>query len=198
MFCTNCGSNVPEGSRFCTECGADVTAAAAPAQETAAASKQEIPNTTVDTPIQQSVPPTYSAPVQQAYTPPQQAYSAPTQQTYAPVTPAYSTPNQNNYNATPQYTYQYQQPQNNNDAVLSTGQFFLTFLVFAIPLVGFIMMLVWGFGSNVNRNRKNLCRAALIWMLIGIGLGIIIGIISAIFVSTVGENLFDNFGYYFY
>lgn len=33
MFCTKCGTNIPEGSAFCTSCGAQVTPAATEAQQ---------------------------------------------------------------------------------------------------------------------------------------------------------------------
>ena len=40
MFCTNCGSQVADGSAFCTECGAAVQPEPAPAQEAADVSPQ--------------------------------------------------------------------------------------------------------------------------------------------------------------
>jgi Na+/melibiose symporter-like transporter len=55
---------------------------------------------------------------------------------------------------------------------LSTGEFFLTMLVLGLPLIGFILMLVWSFGSG-NVNRRNFCRAMLIFTVIVIGLWLI-------------------------
>lgn len=55
---------------------------------------------------------------------------------------------------------------------LSTGEFFLTMLVLGLPIVGFILMLVWSFGSG-NVNRRNFCRAILIFTVIVIGLWLI-------------------------
>jgi uncharacterized membrane protein YqjE len=52
---------------------------------------------------------------------------------------------------------------------LSTGEYFLTMLLLGLPLVGFILMLVWAFGGG-NVNRRNLCRAVLIFTVIVIGL----------------------------
>ena len=61
----------------------------------------------------------------------------------------------------------------NNDEVMTTGQWMLTTLIMAIPLVGIVMVFVWAFG-NGNNNRKNYCRATLIWTLIGIALWILL------------------------
>jgi len=41
-------------------------------------------------------------------------------------------------------------------------------IVLSIPLVGFIMALVWSFSGSVNLNRRNFARAYLILMVIGI------------------------------
>ncbi len=50
--------------------------------------------------------------------------------------------------------------------VLSTRDWVITLLIQAIPLVGFIMLFVWAFGSGENPNRVNYAKAALIIMVI--------------------------------
>jgi fatty acid desaturase len=52
---------------------------------------------------------------------------------------------------------------------LSTGEWFVTLLVLALPLIGFIMYFVWAFGSG-NLGRRNFCRAALLWLVVVFGL----------------------------
>lgn len=52
--------------------------------------------------------------------------------------------------------------------VMSLGDWIITMIVLAIPLVGFIMLFVWGFSSSANPNKSNFCKAALIFYLIGI------------------------------
>jgi hypothetical protein len=47
----------------------------------------------------------------------------------------------------------------------SVGDWFLTFFIAAIPLVGLIIMLVWAFDES-NRVRCNWARAQLIWSII--------------------------------
>lgn len=115
----------------------------------------------------------YAAPAPTPYIPPvQQTY-------YQPVQPAY----QNNGQDT--------QP-------LTVGQYIGMFILMAIPVVGFILMLVWAFGSNVNINKKNYCRAALILGLIGLVLGIIISIFSATLLSSIFSNIdFSGYGSYY-
>lgn len=77
----------------------------------------------------------------------------------------------------------------NNDEVMTTGQWMLTTLIIAIPIVGIVMTFVWAFG-NGNNNRKNYCRSALIWMLIGIVLWIILVVSGASILSSLGSGYY--------
>jgi heme/copper-type cytochrome/quinol oxidase subunit 2 len=52
---------------------------------------------------------------------------------------------------------------------LTTGEWFITLLVLALPVIGLIMYFVWGFGDG-NRSRRNFCRATLLWFAIIFGL----------------------------
>lgn len=91
--------------------------------------------------------------------------------------------------------YQPAQPvyQNNNvinTQPLSVGQYIVMFILMGIPLVGFILTLVWAFGSNVNTNKKNYARAVLI-------LGIIAGILMVIFYGIIFaamSSIFSSMG----
>ncbi len=58
-------------------------------------------------------------------------------------------------------------------APLTLGNYIVMMLVSAIPVVGFIMLLIWAFSGNTNINKKNYARAALIMM-------VAVGIISMI------------------
>ena len=51
--------------------------------------------------------------------------------------------------------------QDTNDQPLSVGGWIATMIVLMIPVVNFIMLLVWAFGSG-NKSRKNYCLASLI------------------------------------
>lgn len=72
MFCTKCGSQIPDDVRFCTKCGAPVTMASspqAPAGQPAQAPTVQMP--TAQPPVVQTVqmPPAKQVPVQQAGAP---------------------------------------------------------------------------------------------------------------------------------
>lgn len=67
----------------------------------------------------------------------------------------------------PEPQYQPQQPvyqaapADNNPAALKVSQFFWLDFLTGIPLVGFILTLVWGFGGDVNENMpRKACLAA--------------------------------------
>ena len=71
---------------------------------------------------------------------------------------------------------------------LTTGEWFVTLLVLALPIVGLVMYFVWGFGTG-NVSRRNFCRAALIWLGIGLGLAILTMIAILIFGGTLAALL---------
>lgn len=51
---------------------------------------------------------------------------------------------------------------------VTLGEWMITMLITAIPLIGIIMLFVWGFGSNTNPNKANWAKATLIWCAIAI------------------------------
>ena len=68
---------------------------------------------------------------------------------------------------------------------ISIGEWLITAIIFAIPIIGFIMLFVWGFGSNTQPSKANWAKATLIMIGISIVLsflffGMILGIIGAI------------------
>lgn len=54
-----------------------------------------------------------------------------------------------------------------NTAVMSMKDWLITLLIFCVPCVNIVMMFVWAFGTG-NENRKNYCRAALIFAAISV------------------------------
>lgn len=57
MFCTNCGAQVPDGSKFCTSCGSPIAAAPAPAPAPEPATTPEPPAPEpVATPVPEPIP----------------------------------------------------------------------------------------------------------------------------------------------
>jgi hypothetical protein len=126
---------------------------------------------TVDTPNPADVQPPQQ-PVQQAqpvYPPP----PAPVQYAQQPV---YSQPPV--YAPQPHVYGQPMPPPTGECAVVSTGGWLGTLILMAIPVIGFIMCVVWAFGGG-NLNRRNFARACLIIWAVFIVLGIIIGVAAA-------------------
>lgn len=56
--------------------------------------------------------------------------------------------------------------ENQNAKTMSVKDWLYTLLLLAIPIVGFIMLFVFAFGSDQNENRQNWAKAQLIMMAI--------------------------------
>jgi len=80
----------------------------------------------------------------------------------------------------------------NKDQTVSIGEWVITYIITAIPLVGFIMLLVWAFGSDAKTSKKNWAIAALIMAVIGAVIGIIFAVLFAAVFASVFENMFEN------
>lgn len=59
---------------------------------------------------------------------------------------------------------------------VSVGDWMVTLLLLAIPVVNIIMLFVWAFGDGTNQTKANYAKAALVWA----GIGLVLSIISAI------------------
>lgn len=69
---------------------------------------------------------------------------------------------------------------NKKTAPLSTMRFFIMELLLLIPIVNIILLLIWGFRKNSNKNTKAFSRSILIWLLI-----IMLSIFAALIVMIV-------------
>lgn len=63
------------------------------------------------------------------------------------------------------------------DDELSVGQWLGTLFLLCIPVVGFILLFIWAFGSNTQIDKKRYAQAQLILAAIGLVLGIIFVVI---------------------
>jgi hypothetical protein len=68
----------------------------------------------------------------------------------------------------------------------SLGEWVINVLITKIPLVGFIMLIVWAVDKNTEPNKANWAKAELIVTLIGFIIGIMI-------IALVGFGFFMNF-----
>lgn len=146
--CPFCGHPVSEGAAVCPYCSrplndAPPVAPAVPSDENPApASQPDFPR-----PEGASVPPQPDAP------PP--GPGAPRSGTPLSKDAASLIPSQ------PGPRYAPQTPQE-PDGGLSTAQYFWTLFLFAVPVLGLILMIYWSFGSTTCPARQRLARASLI------------------------------------
>jgi hypothetical protein len=79
----------------------------------------------------------------------------------------------------------------NNAPVIRVGEWVITILLLAIPIVNLVMLLVWSFGGGANPSKANFAKATLIWMVIGI-------VLTIIFYSIFGAAMFAMMSDYNY
>ena len=83
--------------------------------------------------------------------------------------------------------------ENQQAPVMSVTDWLITTLICAIPVVGFVMLFVWAFGSDGNPNRANWAKASLIWMVIAFVLVLLFwGTLAAIFFGSGGMDHLDS------
>lgn len=95
-----------------------------------------------------------------------------------------------------QYQQPYQQPpygqpypqQAYTEEPISTGSYMLMFLLLMIPIVNLLCLIVWACGGSNKKNKVNLSRAMLFWMLIGAVIGGIIALAGGmLFGDSINE-----------
>lgn len=78
--------------------------------------------------------------------------------------------------------------ENRNNYPVSTGNWVITLLITAIPLVNIVMLFVWAFSSETNASKSNWAKASLIWLAIVLGIYIvIIALFGSVFLSALSE-----------
>ena len=227
-FCTECGSEIKDGSQFCTQCGAK-----APADQPVTQPMPEEGQKPVDTGETQILTPEETnggqaaQPQNQAYQPSQtyqpqnQAYQP--SQSYQPQGQAYQqtayqpqtyAQPQQNYNqggyvgGAPQYNGTqyggYQQPTqtsgDESDGKVGLGYFVGMQLVYSIPIVRLIVEIVM-MCSEKNPTKKNFAKSNFIWLCIGYGILILLSIALAslgLSLASAIGNAFSGGGNYYY
>lgn len=191
-FCTFCGAQVPDDIKFCTGCGKPMppqVKVQPPLQAQPQVQPQVQPQAPPQAPPQPQVQPQAQPQVQpQPVTPqPQPAYTAPVppppqpQPVYAapPVQPpVYTAPADPNAPLPPGSKYE----------PITTGGYIGIMLLMMLPLINFILLLVWACGGCRKVNKTNFARAMLVVMLAGLVLS---GIAFLIFGSISGSLFGD-------
>ena len=184
-FCTECGKEIRDGIAFCTECGTKAPAepeinAIQPASE--AEQPEQPPVATPAASIQPQQPPVVVpvAPVQPQQAPVAAAVAVQTSPIPQPVmAPVASDP---------------------TNKTVSTAAYFWLMLLFAIPVIGWLICLIMAFAPK-NKNLKHFARAILIWGLVA---AVLIGILTALiallsntimdYISQITDGQINNFG----
>lgn len=69
------------------------------------------------------------------------------------------------------------QTEQTDTSPLSLGKYLLMFLITGIPIVNIIVLCIWAFGHEKNQNCKNFAKAALIF----VGIGMVVGLVFVVF-----------------
>lgn len=70
---------------------------------------------------------------------------------------------------------------------MTTGDWFITMLLLAIPLVNLILIIVWACGVG-NRNRVTYCRASILWFVIGLVLYVIFFVVLGLGAALFSQS----------
>jgi heme/copper-type cytochrome/quinol oxidase subunit 2 len=80
----------------------------------------------------------------------------------------------------------------NSCAPITVGQWIITFILLAIPVVNIVLLFIWVFDSDTNPSKKSFAKASHIIMAVLF----VVSIISAILLFVVGVSIFISFNYY--
>lgn len=140
-FCTNCGAELADDALFCPHCGISFAEAEAPATP-----EEPFPGTVLPE-SQEAQAPAWEDTPMPAFTSGAAAAAA---STPAPAPAPEPAP---------------QKPARSKE--LSTGKYFWTIFLFRLPIIGLIAELLFAFKAK-NKNLKNLSKAYLTWLIVGI------------------------------
>jgi len=71
---------------------------------------------------------------------------------------------------------------------LSTTDWLITLIITVIPIVGFVMLFIWAFGSDTNESKANWAKATLILYAISLALTILFFVLfGAAFMAGIGN-----------
>lgn len=123
---------------------------------------------------------------------PQAPYGQPQyqRQQFQPTTNYSSTYHQQ---GNPQGMPPYQMPVAAGEEPLRVSQYIGMMIVGALPLIGFIMLLVWAFGGSYNTNKRNYARAILLLSVILT----VVSIAAIILLTLIGSSLITSINDYY-
>lgn len=184
-ICVNCGREIVDGAAFCTECG---TPAPAVVEEVAEAIVEEVKAAVEPAPEPAPAP----APEEPAPAPEKPAPApekpAPAVAPAAPVAPVAP---EKPKTAAPAPKTPAVKPA--KDGTVGTGYFFWMALVFAIPVVGWIICIITSLASK-NPSKKNYAKALIIWFIVGLVILALAALAVLIFKNTIFNVIGNTLG----
>ena len=198
-FCTECGTNIQEGKKFCTGCGKPVTAAQQPSPETAQTKAVHTAAAPAPMPAAPAAPapmpatPAAPAPMPAPPAAPVPMPEAPAAPAPMPAAPAPAAPMQapaQGFGSVTQATGE--PPEGSPYAVMSTGGFVGSCILMNIPVIGWLICIIWACGGCKNRNRRNFARANLIFLAI-VALITLVGFLLVDWLIGLVVNYFVQF-----
>lgn len=112
---------------------------------------------------------------QAQYTPPATTYQT------SPVQAPQPQPQVHAYTPTPAYS-----PAQSQCEILSVKQYMVMLLLLCIPIVNFVLLLMWSFGSSAGPSKKNFARAMLFFTVIMVVLWFVVG---GVFMGALSQLL---------
>ena len=148
--CANCGTTYSDERATCPRCGAPAPAAYDYPEDYAG-----------------EYDAAYGSAPEQEYSDAQYGYDHGYRPAYDRGGPAYDRGRPpRGYPGTGEPAYRYAPPR--DDQILSTSAFIGSLTLMSIPVIGFLIQIIWAAGAAKNQNRRNLARAYLILSVIGL------------------------------
>lgn len=196
-FCTGCGAPLSEGKKFCTECGTPVTEVVAEvmAENTVAIVPEAGPEISADTVAEAPKPQpqpqvSYQQPQAQAayqQVQPQAAYQQQTTYQQPRQQTVYTQPVSQPVQAPPVYGADVPPAKGSKYEPITAWGYIGIMLLMCIPVIGFILTIIWACGGCRKVNKKSLARATLIMMAVGLVISLILGFVFKAIFNKVME-----------
>ena len=193
ITCPSCGAALPQGTKHCTECGAKLDAPLADAAE-ATAAKAEDAAAAVEAMPQEKPEPAYPsqstapvtpapapAPAPSPYASPAPAAPAAAAAPVYPAAAAYPPPAAQ---AAPAAEDPDKPDKKSKYAPMTSLGMAVELFLMSIPVVGFVLMILWSCGVCRKIARRNLARAYLILL--------IVGLVAAVILAVLGRFVFKD------
>ena len=174
--CNTCGRHFQETTNFCVFCGTELSNEPCETEQPTALEETETP-VSVDT---EEPADAYETDGSEEPVAEEPAAEEPTVEAPVPAEPAVV-----------EKTVTVLEPK----SLLTTAQYFFLNLLFAIPIVGWVFLFVWGCGRPKNLSLKRFALSTLIWKLIGLFLGLllVIGVLVLSMHPEVQDFLMKHF-----